>query len=155
MTTSHNYYRTDMTAIQAALYGQLSTSYMRTNVSSNWRGWRDASQELDLGAFGSIEAQACGAIWLLQESRSPLRVGDKTAPWARDYFLTIYFRRQADPTSLDIVHTFDETLKARLANHWNSNAEIEPYDLSAPWDVQDIAETWIDTVHAIRFQMVN
>lgn len=155
MTTSYNYFKTDRQAIQAAFVAQLATAYMAANLSTNWRGWKDISQQLDLGTKGALSAQACGAIWHLQATRPPHRVGDIEAPWARDYMLTAYFRRQSDPTSLAIVDAFDELLKTRLKDYWAADATRRPYDLSAPWSVQEIGDTWVETVHVIRFSMVN
>lgn len=155
MTTSYNYLAADRAAIRSKIIAQLSTSYMQANLTSNWRGWRDISQELPMGTAGTINAQAAGAIWHLQASRPPAPVGDIEAPWARDYVMIVYLRRQADPTDIAIVDNFDALLKTRLKDVFVSDPGSDFYDLSAPWSVQEAGDTYIDTAHALRLRMVN
>lgn len=155
MTTSYNYTGEDRAALRTAINTQLSAAYMQANVSSNWRGWREAEggETLVLGAVGGINSQACGAMWAIQQTRPPYPVGDVEAAWARDYALIIYLRRQADPTDVTIVDAFDATVKNRLKTALPSGGDF--YDISAKWDVQEIGDSWIETAHMLRFRAVS
>jgi hypothetical protein len=154
VTTSYAYLATDRANVRAQLVAQMPTAYMTANLSSGWRGWRDAAQTLDLGAAGTINTQKCGAIWDLQQPRPPYPVGDMEAAWARDYVLLVTLRRQSDPTDIAIVDTFDELLKTRLKDVYLADPARDIYDLSAPWGLQEVGGSFIDTVHVIRMRMV-
>lgn len=154
MTTPRNYYRADRVAITAKILAQMSTSYMQANLSANWRGWRDISGTLDLGAAGGINAQSCGAIHHLQATRAPSKVADRDAPLSRHYTLVVYFRRQSDPTSLLIVDTFDEIFKDRLYTAFDADS-TKDIRFAAHWAEQERGDTYIDTAHVAEIEMAN
>lgn len=157
MTTSYNYTATDRAALRAAINTNLSTAVMQAGVSSSWRGWHEASGStvLNLGAAGSINAQACGAVWEMQLRRPAHRVLDRETSWTRDWSLIIYFRRQADPTDADIVDAFDALVKTNLIGAFDADGSRSTIDFSAHWSVQEQGASWIETAHLLEFQMGN
>lgn len=154
MTTPRNYYKADRAAVTAKILAQMPTSYMTANLSTAWKGWRDISGTLDLGAAGGINAQSCGAIHHLQATRPPSKVVDRDAPISRHYTLIVYFRRQADPTSLAIVDTFDELFKDRLYQAFDTDS-TKDIRFAPHWTEQERGDTYIDTAHVAEIEMAN
>lgn len=150
MSTHRDYFGADKAAIWTAIRTNLGTAYMRSTISANWRGWRNARQELDVGTAGTINDPSCGAIYHLQLARPPAIVADQAAAPGRWYSLIVYLRTQLDPLPSDrFVDTFDEAVKNQLAAAFDSDTDRSIFS-DVPWAEQERTDTTIDTTHILN-----
>lgn len=152
-TTHRNYLSADRAAVTLALRARFAATYVRANLSANWRGWVYGRGELDLGGKGTINDPACLAIVHIVQTGPLAIVADQNAPAGRFYSLVVHFRTYVDPMpEAAFVDDFDVLLKDRLATAWDADSGKSIWS-TVIWAELSRTDTTVDTTHLLNLAM--